>query len=216
MAYNAPTPAAGRDAGTRPTMTSSRLLSPRDYRRMPWRNGGGTTAEIATWPAEADGDAFACRVSIADIERDGAFSAWPGVDRTFVLLEGDGIVLAHEGAEVELVALHEPYRFPGDRACECRLVRGPARALNLMIRRERARGDLVVSDRAIAVAGIGRFGLCYAARGSSECLLAGRAPFAVAGGQAFVVDGDEAIGTMHVNPIDAGAVAIVASLALSA
>lgn len=212
MAYNAPTRASVRVAGSCPTMTSTRLLSPRDFRRVPWRNGGGTTSQIATWPAQVQGDAFAGRVSIAEIDRDGAFSAWPGIDRTLVLLEGDGVVLASDGAEVELRSPLEPYRFPGDAACECRLVGGPARAFNLMVRRGEARGALVVADAAAAIAGEWRFGLCYAARGACECLLAGRAPVTVATGQALVVDGDEPIGALHVNPIDAGAVAIVATI----
>jgi environmental stress-induced protein Ves len=197
-------------------MTSFRLLSPRDFRRVPWRNGGGTSSEIASWPAHAGGDAFAGRVSIAGIERDGAFSTWPGVDRALVLLDGDGIVLAHDGAKAELRPLDEPYRFPGDHACECRLVGGPARAFNLMVRRGDARGELVVADAAMAIAGAWRIGVCYAARGSCECLLAGRAPVAVGAGHALVVDGAGPIGTLHVNPIDAGAVAVLALLELPA
>lgn len=193
-------------------MTTSRLLSPRDYRRMPWRNGGGTTAEIATWPEGVGAHAFAGRVSIADIGRDGAFSAWPGIDRTLVLVEGDGIVLGHDGVEVELAALHEPYRFPGDVACTCRLLRGPARAFNLMVRRGEATAEVVIADGAKVIAGGWRHGLCYAAQGTSECLVAGRAPIPVAPGQALVIDGLDAGASMHVNPLDGGAVAIVVSL----
>lgn len=193
-------------------MTNARLLSPRDFRRMPWRNGGGTTAEIATWPADAGGDAFLGRVSIADIERDGAFSSWPGVDRTLVLFDGAGIVLAQDGAEVELVALNDPYRFPGDRACGCRLVRGPARAFNLMVRRGEARGHVVIADGAKAIAGEWRYGVCFTVRGICECLLAGRAPFPVAAGQALVIDDRESDISMHVNPLEPGGIALVASL----
>lgn len=193
-------------------MTSPRLLSPSDFRRVPWRNGGGATQEIATWPADARADAFAGRVSIAAIDRDGAFSSWPGVDRTFVLLEGDGVVLSHDGVDVVVRALHEPYCFPGDVACDCRLVGRPARAFNLMVRRAGARGELVVADRASAIGAGWRFGVCYAARGSSECLLAGRAPVTIAAGQALVVAADAPGATMHVNPVEPGAVALVAAL----
>ncbi|MCC6380344.1 MAG: HutD family protein [Burkholderiales bacterium] len=197
-------------------MTISRLLSPRDFRRMPWRNGGGTTAEIMTWPEGAGGHAFVGRASIADIGRDGAFSAWPGFDRTIVLVDGDGIALEYEGQTVELAALHEPYRFPGDSACDCRLLRGPARAFNLMIRRGGASGRVVVVDGASAIAGGWRFGVCYAVRGTSECLLAGRAPIPVGPGQALVIDDPDPGAPMHVNPVDGGAVAIVVSVDLLA
>lgn len=193
-------------------MTTCRLHTQHDFRRVPWRNGGGTTAEIATWPADAGGDAFVGRVSIANLDRDSVFSAWPGIDRTFVLLDGDGVVLAHDGAEVTLAALHDPYRFSGDRSSSCRLVGGPARAFNLMVRRGEARGEVVVAGGASAIAGLWRSCVCYAVRGKSECLLAGRAPMSLAEGCAFVVDAREPDAALHVNPLERGAVAIVASL----
>ena len=71
-----------------------RLLTPADYRPMPWKNGAGRTTEIAAHPAGAALDAFAWRVSIADVERDGPFSRFPGIDRTIVLLDGAGMRLA--------------------------------------------------------------------------------------------------------------------------
>src|SRR6476619_3067787 len=71
-----------------------RLLTPNDYRSMPWKNGAGRTTEIAVHPPGAALDAFAWRVSIADVERDGPFSRFPGIDRTIVLLGGSGMRLA--------------------------------------------------------------------------------------------------------------------------
>ena len=155
-------------------MPAHRLLAPRDFRRMPWKNGAGRTSEIASWPDGAG--AFAGRVSIAEIERDGPFSAWPGVDRTFVLLDGAGVVLTQHGVDSEVSARHEPFRFAGDEAASCRLVAGPARAFNLMVRRGAVRGGVTVADGGSAFAGPFRFGVCYAAQGASECLLPGAAP----------------------------------------
>ncbi|HEY8243248.1 MAG: HutD family protein [Vicinamibacteria bacterium] len=192
-------------------MTTHRLIAPREFRRMPWKNGGGYAAEVAAWPSGSH-DAFAWRVAIAEIERDGPFSSFPGVDRTFVLLDGEGVVLVHDDVEVALTVPHEPYRFSGDSACMCRLVGGPSRAYNLMVRRDRARGTLVVSDGAAAVPGPFRFGVCYAASGASECLLPGHAPIGLAPGVALVTDGTSAVASMHVNPVDGGAVAFVAAL----
>lgn len=197
-------------------MTSFRLLSQHDFRRVPWRNGAGATAEIATWPTDAAGDRFAGRVSIANLERDGVFSSWPGIDRTFLLLDGDGVVLTHDGAEVTLAALRDPYRFSGDCAPMCRLVGGPARAFNLMIRRGEARGEIMVAGGASAIAGTWRSCVCYAVRGTSECLLSGRAPAPLAEGFAFVVDDRDPDAAMHVNPLERGAVAIVATIAFAA
>ena len=70
-----------------------RLLTPADFHSMPWKNGAGRTTEIAVHPPGAALDTFAWRVSIADVERDGPFSRFPGIDRTIVLLEGAGMRL---------------------------------------------------------------------------------------------------------------------------
>src|SRR6185369_11614525 len=88
----------------RPRRTASmfRLLTPSDYRPMPWKNGGGRTIEIAVHPVGATLDAFQWRVSIADIERDGPFSRFPGIDRTIVLLEGAGMHLRSASRDIDL------------------------------------------------------------------------------------------------------------------
>ena len=61
-------------------MTAHRLLSPRDFRRMPWKNGGGRTAEIAAWMREGRTQPFAGRVSIAEIDDRGKLSLSPVVE----------------------------------------------------------------------------------------------------------------------------------------
>ncbi len=78
-------------------MTTQCVLSPADYRRMPWKNGGGHTTEIAAFPAGAGLASFVWRVSIADVLQDGPFSPFPGIDRTLVLLEGEGMRLSGDG-----------------------------------------------------------------------------------------------------------------------
>ena len=70
-----------------------RLIRSKSYRRMPWKNGGGETTEIAVSPQNASLEAFDWRVSMARVESDGPFSAFPGIDRTLAVLEGQGIEL---------------------------------------------------------------------------------------------------------------------------
>src|SRR3954463_8036751 len=71
-----------------------RILRSTEYRRMPWRNGGGTTTEIAIAPLpSASGDRFAHRVSIADVATDGPFSRFDGYERLIMLVEGAGMIL---------------------------------------------------------------------------------------------------------------------------
>jgi uncharacterized protein len=103
---------------------------------VPWKNGGGVTRELLAWPSAQD---WSIRVSVADIERDGPFSAFPKVERHFAVLEGEGIELEGVGA---IRRGSEPIMFDGAEARECRLIAGATRDLNVMIRRDSGRGFL--------------------------------------------------------------------------
>lgn len=96
-----------------------------------WKNGGGRTRELLLGP---DAAAWRWRISVADIDRDGAFSAFPGVLRWFAVLEGEGVALALDGREVIVRRGDPPLAFDGAAAPMCRLLGGPTRDLNLMLR----------------------------------------------------------------------------------
>ena len=64
---------------------------------MPWKNGGGSTQELACWPPGADMNSFEWRVSLATVDRPGPFSAFPAIDRQIMLLGGDGLHLRGPG-----------------------------------------------------------------------------------------------------------------------
>ena len=98
---------------------------------QPWRNGGGVTRELLAWPPGSGAD-WLVRVSVADIDRDGPFSPFPGVQRCFAVLEGAGVVLDFSGVEQTLTTVSAPLNFDGVAAPGCRLVNGPTRDLNLM------------------------------------------------------------------------------------
>jgi environmental stress-induced protein Ves len=189
-----------------------RLIAPGHARPMPWKNGGGRTTEIAAEPPGSTLDGFAWRVSIADVERDGPFSAFPGVDRTIVLLEGRGMELSDAHGSVTLAVPYEPWTFSGDEPVACRLVGGAVRDFNLMTRRADARGEVaVVRDGAERVTGA-RHRLCWTAAGAVECLVPGHAPFALPTGHALWQDGTDAAAMMSVQPLSAGAVALVVKI----
>lgn len=97
----------------------------------PWRNGGGVTRELLAWPSPAD---WRLRISVADIAADGPFSAFPGVQRWFVLLSGEGVVLDVDHHGLALRPGDAPLAFDGATAPGCRLIGGPVRDLNLMVR----------------------------------------------------------------------------------
>ncbi len=105
------------------------------HRRTRWKNGGGWTTELGIEPATADlsGD-FDWRVSIADIEQDGPFSLFPGVERDLFLLEGAGMLLDIDGAEQRLNQPLQRVHFSGDAHVECRLIDGATRDFNVMVR----------------------------------------------------------------------------------
>ena len=62
-------------------------------RAAPWKNGGGSTTEIAISPPDAGFDDFDWRISVATIAADGPFSAFAGIDRVITLLAGAGVLL---------------------------------------------------------------------------------------------------------------------------
>ena len=113
-------------------MMSWRLMSTHDAVPQPWRNGGGVTRELLAWPSV---DAWQVRVSVADIAADGPFSAYPGVQRWFAVLEGAGVELGFEGAMPRRLAVGDaPLCFDGAATPSCRLLDGPTRDLNVMLR----------------------------------------------------------------------------------
>jgi environmental stress-induced protein Ves len=195
-----------------------RLLQPADYARMPWKNGGGQTTEIAVHPAGATLADFAWRVSIAEITADGPFSGFAGVDRTLVLLSGAGVRLTGTTHTAELRVPYEPYTFSGDDATACTLVDGPVRDFNLMLRRGRVRGRTVVVREESARIEPARWRACHVAAGAVECLVPGHPPVAVAQDCTIVIDDADtaASGVIAVNPVSADAVALVAVIELAA
>ncbi len=115
-----------------------RVVRAHEHRVMPWKNGGGSTTQIAIAPEHAALDDFDWRVSMAPVVADGAFSSFPGIDRTLLLLTGEGIELHIAGREPTVVRhATEPLSFPGDVATRAVLLGGPIVDLNVMTRRGR-------------------------------------------------------------------------------
>ena len=117
-----------------------RLAGRRPRVATPWRNGGGSTYELAVEPPAAGLDDFAWRISIAAVEADGPFSRYPGVDRVITLLSGGPMSLTIDGVAHDLQPL-QPFSFPGETHVDC-VVGTPSRDLNLMTRRGAVSGHL--------------------------------------------------------------------------
>jgi hypothetical protein len=108
-----------------------------------WRNGAGTTTDVAASPPGSGLDDFVWRVSIATIDSDSVFSTFAGVDRFLVPLSGDGLDLTVDGV-LRHVAQYEACAFPGESGVAATGVARTSNDLNLMVRRGAARGTLVV------------------------------------------------------------------------
>ncbi|MCM2476064.1 HutD family protein [Rhizobium sp. CG5] len=107
-----------------------------DCKRMPWKNGGGETVEIAVSPTGSSVEDFDWRISMATVATDGPFSAFAGIDRTLTVLEGQGMTLEIAGmGMVHLGSTSDPMAFPGDVAVHATLSEGPIVDFNVMTRR---------------------------------------------------------------------------------
>ncbi|MCZ4279535.1 HutD family protein [Kiloniella laminariae] len=138
-----------------------------DYKSMPWKNGLGTTVELAVashgsangsvhesahesahestgLPDQGDSP-FLWRISIATVAQDGPFSCFPCIDRNLMILEGKGMVLdvARQG-KLTLKAPLQPVEFAGDVAVEAQLTEGPITDFNVMVDRRYARASVHV------------------------------------------------------------------------
>lgn len=110
-----------------------------------WKNGAGLTREIAVWPPGAAMGEFDWRLSVAELQRDAPFSAFAGVDRCIVVLDGAGMQLVDDrGAQVQALQPLEPWAFEGERVLQAELPLGPCRDFNVMTRRGRWRAAVHV------------------------------------------------------------------------
>ena len=116
-----------------------------DVAAQHWRNGGGVTQELLAWPAEAAASDWQLRISVARIDRDGPFSAYPGIERWFAVVQGEGVVLRFANRRLMLGAGSEPVRFEGASAPDCGLLDGPTQDLNLMVRSDAGRGAMLTA-----------------------------------------------------------------------
>ena len=119
----------------------SRVIPSALYQRERWRNGLGWTREILRLPEQGD---WQLRLSIAEIEQDAAFSAFPGVERELVLLQGEGLRLRFADGRCEtLLPPYQRLRFAGEAELVGELVDGVTQDFNLMWRREALHAELL-------------------------------------------------------------------------
>lgn len=110
---------------------------------QPWKNGGGRTRALFAWPSAQD---WVFRISLADVERSGPFSAFPGVDRHIAIVRGGAVTLKFDGGRPAVALSAVPFRFDGELAPDCEVPGEAATDLNLMIDKARGEGSLALAD----------------------------------------------------------------------
>ncbi len=148
---------------------NSSIIRAQDCPPQPWKNGLGTTREIAIHPSGASGDDFLWRVSIAEVDSAAPFSSFPGIDRQIALLDGNGFTMTLDDDRVHaLTTPYAPFAFPGEAKVAVTLADGPTRDFNLMVRRAQARGDVKVWQTSGICPLDPTIVLIYAARGEID------------------------------------------------
>ncbi|MDE2070721.1 MAG: HutD family protein [Gammaproteobacteria bacterium] len=198
---------------------SVQRLTPGDYRRMRWKNGRGWTTELAVHPraAQLDGQPFAWRVSLAEVESDGEFSAFPGYDRTILLAEGGGMELHFADAPPRRIAEpYQPFGFKGEWRTRCHLLNGPVRDFNVMSLRARFTQRIVVlrpADLPLELADAGQTRLVHVFRGAVTVASGILSPATLAAGESLRIENDNPAGKLQLICEAAGAVAALVTFA---
>jgi len=119
------------------------LLTPEDFIAMPWKNGRGTTHEIAAEPAgvKLEDPALLWRLSSAPVSEAGPFSLFPKLARFLALTEGKELGLTFPDREVTLRA-GDVYHFLGEEAVSAKITDGPVKDLNLLYRPGRVKAQM--------------------------------------------------------------------------
>ncbi len=120
-----------------------------DLLAQPWKNGGGVTREIVSWPPGSTVADFDWRVSIAHIASSGPFSAFPEVDRVITLLEGAGVALKAVDGSVDhrLDQPLRPFAFKGEVPLQAALLGLDCHDFNVMTRRSACSASVQVLNR---------------------------------------------------------------------
>lgn len=166
-------------------------LSPEQYRRKPWKNGGGVTLDIADAvrpgadPASWDGMIW--RLGRTEIVAPGPFSDLSGYERLQAVVVGSGLVLEGPHGEINLRRPFLPVRYDGGIPLVSQLENGPVEVVNLIADRARCEIDLVVPATGEAVALAGATHILYAPGGEARGCC-GETAFVVEGGHALRID----------------------------
>ena len=122
-------------------------LTTNDFKSVPWKNGGGNTCEIYQLTDPANPTNFLLRFSLATISQSGPFSLFPHIDRTIILLNGDGIMMEFsDGHKKQLNIKYSPFNFSGEAAVNAILLNRQCEDFNVMVDRRWGTAQVMVQE----------------------------------------------------------------------
>jgi environmental stress-induced protein Ves len=178
-----------------------KILRAPDYRSMPWKNGAGTTIEIAVFPAHASMENFIWRVSRAQVVADGGFSHFADIDRSLALLEGEGMRIQIGAHQLQVDQRNNIVSFAGDVPLHAELLNGAISDFNLMSRRSFCQHKLThwigAANRQLADDIV----LLYCAQGSGE-LITGTATQQLCANETVLFSDDDTLSDIRLHCAD--------------
>ncbi len=163
-----------------------RVLAASHARRVAWKNGLGTTLELAT-DATTIGAPWSWRLAIADVPETAAFSRYLHIDRAILLLDGDGLALMRDGELVRVPDHGSALAFAGEEECIGVPTGVGVRDINLMMQRDHWRGSLELV-RALHETS-GDCVVVHAVDGDVSLTMDERTPITLARGETFIGSG---------------------------
>lgn len=118
----------------------------KDLLEQPWKNGLGTTRQIAIFPTDATLNNFIWRASVATVSELGSFSNFDNVTRSFTLLTGDKITLSIQNQTIELHSNGQPITFSGEVSTEIVHCSAPSLDFSVMTHNHYAKHSVVHAD----------------------------------------------------------------------
>ena len=177
------------------TRPASVRLPASDFRRTPWKNGGGVTIDIADrYRAGAEPGSWAgmvWRFGRTAIVEPAPFSDLSGYDRIIVVVGGRGLVLRRDdGQSIDVRTPYAPVRFGGGWPIRSELEAGPVEVLNLIGDARTTRLDLQIL-RAGEDIGLGIGEIVAYAPGEACTLMVSESSVEIPGGDAVRLGGDQ-------------------------
>lgn len=134
-----------------------KIISPAQYKTIPWKNGLGETTELAISEG-GNLSNFDWRLSIASVSEDGMFSDFSGYSRHLVLISGNGLTLQHQDDSGdkqvdELSKVLDISIFDGGCSTLGMLTSGPIKDFNIMTKtgKYKAKVDTYIDQQTVSL-----------------------------------------------------------------